>query len=135
MRTAGAIIRYWKARTNYVGLVADAVTECMNVVGFRTGADDDEIGDAEVWRIWQAIQLDADAGLVHDPSVVMSESYAIVGPPASDDGVPRLCRIGQVRPLPAGCDPVSCRSWVSGTPERSFSTKATTRPTTVKAAR
>ncbi len=79
-----------KARTNYVGLVADAVTERMNVVGFRTGADDDEIGDAEAWRIWQANQLDADAGLVHDASVIMSESYAIVGPPANEDGVPLI---------------------------------------------
>lgn len=78
-----------KARTNYVGLVSSAVTERMVPVGFRTGADDDEIGDAAAWRIWQANQLDADAGLVHEASVVMSEAYAIVGPPG-EDGVPLI---------------------------------------------
>ena len=79
-----------KARTNYVGLVASAVTERMNVVGFRTGADRDEIGDEAAWRIWQANQLDADAGLVHEASVVMGESYAIVGPPAVEDDIPLI---------------------------------------------
>jgi len=77
-----------KARTNYVGLVASAVTERMIPVGFRTGADRDEIGDEVAWRIWQSNALDADAGLVHDASVVMSESYVIVGPPV--DGVPLI---------------------------------------------
>lgn len=79
-----------KARTNYVGLVASAVTERMNVVGFRTGADRDEIGDEVAWKVWQANQLDADAGLVHEASVVMGDAYAIVGPPANDDGVPLI---------------------------------------------
>lgn len=79
-----------KARTNYVGLVADAVTERMNVVGFRTGADDDEVGDAVAWRMWQASQLDADAGLVHDASVTLGESYVIVGPPVDDDEYPLI---------------------------------------------
>lgn len=79
-----------KARTNYVGLVADAVTERMNVVGFRTGADNDENGDADAWRIWQANQLDADAGLVHEASIGMSDAYVIVGPPVSTDELPLI---------------------------------------------
>lgn len=79
-----------KARTNYVGLVADAVTERMNVVGFRTGADNDEVGDERAWRIWQASQLDADSGLVHDASVSLSDAYVIVGPPPGVDELPLI---------------------------------------------
>lgn len=79
-----------KARTNYVGLVSQAVTERMVPVGFRTGADRDEIGDDVAWRVWQANQLDADCGLIHDAVTVMGDAYVIVGPQPDGGDIPLI---------------------------------------------
>ncbi len=67
------------SRTNFAELVCEAVRERMNPTGFRTGADSDDLGDKEAWRIWQANQLDADSGLVHRASLSMGDGYVIVG--------------------------------------------------------
>ena len=78
-----------KARTNFAALVVEAVRERMVPTGFRTGAEGDDISDADAWRIWQANQLDADSGLVHRASLTMGDAYVIVGGPSSElDGVP-----------------------------------------------
>ena len=42
------------AGTNFAELVVEAVRERMVVTGFRTGADGEDLGDKEAWRIWQA---------------------------------------------------------------------------------
>jgi hypothetical protein len=76
------------ARTNFAELVVEAVRERMRPVGFRTGADGDDTGDKEAWRIWQANSLDADSMLVHRPGLVMGDAYAIVGPVDDDTGAP-----------------------------------------------
>jgi hypothetical protein len=67
------------SRTNFAELVVEAVRERMNPVGFRTGADGDELGDKEAWRIWQANALDADSALVHRALLTMGDAYVIVG--------------------------------------------------------
>lgn len=67
------------ARTNFAELLVEAPRERMNPVGFRTGADGDDLGDKEAWRIWQANELDADAALVHRASLSMGDGYVIVG--------------------------------------------------------
>jgi hypothetical protein len=68
-----------KSRTNFASLVVEAVRERMIPTGFRTGATDDDLGDDEAWRIWQANQLDADAALVHRAALSMGDAYVIVG--------------------------------------------------------
>lgn len=68
------------ARTNFAELVVEAPRERMQPTGFRTGAQGDELGDAEAWRIWQANALDADSALVHRASLSMSMGYVMVGP-------------------------------------------------------
>lgn len=81
------------SRTNFAELVVEAVRERMNPAGFRTGADGDELGDKEAWRIWQANELDADAGLVHRASLSMGDGYVIVGRTKETDaeiGVPAI---------------------------------------------
>ncbi len=78
------------AGTNYAELVVEAVRERMSPSGFRTGADDNELGDGEAWRIWQANALDADSGLVHRDSLAMGMSYVIVGPPDDEIGAPLI---------------------------------------------
>lgn len=76
------------ARTNFAELVVEAVRERMNPVGFRTGAQGDDLGDSEAWRIWQANELDADSGLVHRASLTMGDGYVIVGGPDAEIGAP-----------------------------------------------
>jgi hypothetical protein len=62
------------ARTNFAELVVEAVRERMKPVAFRTGAQGDDNGDAEAWRIWQANSLDADSALVHRASLSMADA-------------------------------------------------------------
>jgi hypothetical protein len=76
------------AHTNYGELVVEAVRERLMPAGFRTGAVNDPLGDAEAWRVWQGNGLDADCDLVHRPYLVMGAAYAIVGPRDPDSGVP-----------------------------------------------
>lgn len=47
---------------NWMPLVVEAVSERMNVEGFRFGQNE---GDAEAWDIWQRNFLDADSSLHH----------------------------------------------------------------------
>ena len=67
------------ARTNFAELVVEAVRERMVPVGFRTGAEPDDLGDSTAWRYWQANALDADSLLVHRASLTMGDAYVIVG--------------------------------------------------------
>jgi len=67
------------SRTNFAELVVEAVRERMKVTGFRTGADSDDLGDKEAWRIWQANELDADSGMLHRAKLVMGDAYAMIG--------------------------------------------------------
>ncbi len=78
------------SRTNFAELVVEPVRERMSPVGFRTGADDDELGDREAWRIWQANALDADSSLVHRWSLSMSKAHVIVGPVDPEIGAPLI---------------------------------------------
>lgn len=68
-----------KSRSNYPALIVEAPRELLVVAGFRTAAVDDELGDSEAWRIWQANSLDADSGLVHGAALTMGDAYVIVG--------------------------------------------------------
>lgn len=79
-----------KARSNFSELIVEAVRERMQPLGFRTGAEGDELGDTEAWRIWQANALDADSSLVHRASLSMSDAYVIVGGPDPEIGAPRI---------------------------------------------
>lgn len=76
------------ARTNFAELVVEAVRERMAPAGFRTGADGDENGDKEAWRIWQANSLDADSALVHRAQLALADGYVIVGPVDPEIGAP-----------------------------------------------
>lgn len=76
------------SRTNFAELIVEPVRERMIPVGFRTGAEGDELGDKEAWRIWQASALDADSSLVHRASLALGMSYVIVGPVDPEIGAP-----------------------------------------------
>jgi hypothetical protein len=74
------------ARSNYVGLVADATAERIQVDGFRVG--DAGLGDEEAWRIWQANNLDADSDLVITEAVKVSRAFMLVAPNPDDESTP-----------------------------------------------
>lgn len=83
-----------KARSNYVGLVVEAVRERLHVEGFRAGGDGAE-QDKQAWADWQGASLDADSGLVHLDALIFARSYVLVG--KDDSGLvitaesPRQC--------------------------------------------
>lgn len=72
------------SRSNFVGLVTDAVLDRLQVAGFRMGGQGEHEADETAQRVWQGNQLDADAGLVMRDALVMRRSYVCVGP--DDDG-------------------------------------------------
>jgi Phage portal protein, SPP1 Gp6-like len=85
-----------QARTNFVGLVSDAVMDRLKVTGFRVGstgdaarrlAGTDQEDDRLAQSIWQGNGLDAGIRPVFRDALVMRRAYLIVGPePANDLG-------------------------------------------------
>jgi hypothetical protein len=75
-----------QARSNYVGLIVDATAERMQIDGFRLG--DAETGDDEVWRIWQANNLDADSDLIITEAVKTGRAFVLVAPNPIDPSTP-----------------------------------------------
>lgn len=67
-------------------LVVDSVEERLDVEGFRFGRQAD--ADAELWRIWQANDMDEQSQQAHVDALVMKRSYAIVGTNDDDDKTP-----------------------------------------------
>lgn len=67
-----------ESRSNWCALIVDAVDERLAIDGFRFGnkfaaADD-------VWRIWQANQLDAESLLVHGSALSTGQAFVTVWP-------------------------------------------------------
>ena len=67
-----------QSRSNYTGLVVDATAERIQVDGFRFG--DEDVGDQEAWRIWQASSMDADSDLLITEAVKVGRAFALVAP-------------------------------------------------------
>tara|TARA_R110002153_G_scaffold144551_1_gene295769 strand:- start:5662 stop:6990 length:1329 start_codon:yes stop_codon:yes gene_type:complete len=74
-----------KSRLNMAQLSVAAVRERMMVGGFRTGADDDENGDAEARRLWKANNLDVGSADLHTSLLKFGCAYAIVGYPEGSE--------------------------------------------------
>lgn len=79
-----------KCRTNFAGLIVEAVRERMQPVGFRTGAEGDQQGDDEARRIWEANGLDSDWSQVARASLSMSDAYMMVGGVDKASGAPLI---------------------------------------------
>src|SRR4029077_302804 len=71
-----------EARTNWVGVIVQAVAERLQVVGCRFGSAD---GDQAAWDIWQANRLDADSELAQSDALECGSSSVLVQP---DDASP-----------------------------------------------
>lgn len=96
------------SRTNLAELVVEAVRERINVNGFRTNGQGDELGDKAAWAIWQGNSLDADFSLITRAALAMRCAYAIIGDIDEDTGVP-LITPEDPRQVIAEFDPVRRR--------------------------
>lgn len=83
-----------KALTNYVALAVDAVTQRMEVQGFKFSG----VVDEDAWRIWKANSLDFQASVAIRDAATYGRSFMLVSPP--ENGVPvitiedpRLCTL------------------------------------------
>lgn len=101
------------ARMNFAELVVEAVRERMVPMAFRTGAADDELGDAVAWELWQANSLDADSALVHRTSLSLGDAYVIVGGVDQEIGAP-LITPEDPRQVVVESDPRRRRKTVAG---------------------
>jgi len=67
-------------------LVIDAVEERLDVEGFRLAGKDS--ADSDLWRVWQANDLDETSQLGHVDALVMRRSYVCVGSNEDDPATP-----------------------------------------------
>ena len=72
---------------NWPRVVVDALEERLDVEGFRTSPD--ATTDAELWRIWQANNLDEASEQAHLDALVLGRSYVMVWAGA-DPRTPRI---------------------------------------------
>lgn len=77
-----------KSRTNFAELIVEAPRERMTVLGFRTGADDDDNGDKEAKRIFDANGLAVETADVFEDAFVMGDAYIMVGGVDPEIGAP-----------------------------------------------
>lgn len=81
MREAFRVLQR-KSRSNYTGLVVEAVKERAKALGIRKGGQG---LDKESQLVWQANRLDAEAPICHSWALTFGRAYAIVGPPTAEN--------------------------------------------------
>ncbi|MFF2522243.1 phage portal protein [Streptomyces liangshanensis] len=73
---------------NWPRLVVDSVEERLDVEGFRFPGE--PAADAELWRIWQANDMDEQSQQGHLDSLVLGRSYVVIGTRENDDTTPLI---------------------------------------------
>ncbi|MCX5137588.1 phage portal protein [Streptomyces sp. NBC_00340] len=71
---------------NWPRLVVDSVEERLDVEGFRFPGEPG--ADTELWRIWQANDMDEQSQQGHLDSLVMGRAYVVIGARKDDDTTP-----------------------------------------------
>lgn len=71
---------------NWPQMVVDALEERLDIEGFRR--PDEASGDADLWSIWQANDMDAGSQRAHVEALTLGRSYVTVGTPDSADDPP-----------------------------------------------
>lgn len=72
--------------SNFMALVVDRTRERLEVQGFSFS---DKEGDADLWDIWRANNLDAGSQLAHTEALIKGIAYTMVEP-ARDGGIPTI---------------------------------------------
>jgi hypothetical protein len=83
-------------------LIVDTVEERLDVEGFRL--PDEDAGDQDLWRVWQANDLDVTSQMGHVDALVMRRSYVCVGTNEDDADTP-LVTVESPLELYADVDP------------------------------
>ncbi|MFB6977697.1 phage portal protein [Streptomyces scopuliridis] len=73
---------------NWPRLVVDSIEERLDVEGFRF--PDEPSADEELWRIWQANDMDEQSQQGHLDALVMGRAYVVIGTRAGDDNTPLI---------------------------------------------
>lgn len=73
---------------NWPRLVVDSIEERQDIEGFRLSKEAD--ADDELWRVWQANDLDEESEQAHIEALVMGRSYVIVGANENEPETPRI---------------------------------------------
>lgn len=73
---------------NWPRLVVDSLEERLDVEGFRFPGEPS--ADAELWRIWQANDMDGQSQQGHLDALVMGRAYVVVGSRADDPETPLI---------------------------------------------
>jgi hypothetical protein len=73
---------------NWPRLVVDSVEERLDVEGFRFPGE--PAADDELWRIWQANDMDIQSQQGHLDALVMGRSYVVIGSREGDDKTPLI---------------------------------------------
>jgi hypothetical protein len=81
-------LRRFVTVVNWPRIAADAIEERLDLTGFRLATSPED--DADLWRIWQANDLDEEAQLAHLDALVFGRSYATVGSNEADAGAPLI---------------------------------------------
>lgn len=71
---------------NWPRLVVDSVEERLDVEGFRFPKEPDS--DDELWRIWQANDMDEQSQQGHLDALVMGRAYVVIGAREDDESTP-----------------------------------------------
>ena len=77
--------RWARFASNYSALVVDRLVDRLEVQGFRFA---DASGDADLWDIWQANDLDGGSAMAHTEALIKRGAYALVEP--RSDALPRI---------------------------------------------
>lgn len=77
-----------QSRSNWMGLVVDAVAERLRVEGFRYGKD--ASADDHAWKIWQANGLDVASESVHLEALISGTSAVTISPDPENARIPLI---------------------------------------------
>ena len=95
-------LRKFVVIVNWPRLGVDSVEERLDVEGFRY-PDTDE-ADRELWRVWQANDLDEESQLAHLDALIVGRSFAAIGTNERDSDTP-LVTVESPREVVAERDP------------------------------
>lgn len=110
MREAFRVLQR-KSRSNYTGLVVEAVKERSRALGIRKGAQTVDPGSQ---KRWQANSLDAESMICHSWSLTFGRAYAIIGPPTKDNYDQPVVSIEDPREVIHEAHPLRRRRAVAG---------------------
>ncbi|MEV5592228.1 phage portal protein [Streptomyces sp. NPDC052496] len=73
---------------NWPRLVVDSIEERLDVEGFRFPGQ--PAADEDLWRIWQANDMDSQSQQGHLDSLIMKRAYVVIGSRDGDDATPLI---------------------------------------------